>query len=104
MLPDVKIGEWRGAIEAFLIEARRPGPGAAGRGLIVTQAISVRQLVERYLQEAEQYYQSDGSPSREPENITHATRELLELFGDTPAHAFGPLALRKTRQAMIDRD
>jgi len=65
------------------------------------EALTVRALVTRHAAHAKQEY---GEASREPEIFRHATRLLLDLYGDTEAHRFGPLALRAVRSRMLEED
>ena len=44
----------------------------------------------------------NGKPTSEPVNIRLAHRPLRQLYGDTLARDFGPLALKAVRQTMID--
>lgn len=67
--------------------------------------ISVNEVLLAYWRHAEAYYvMSDGSQSRELDNIRVAIRPLKELYGDTPAAEFGPLAIKTVRNAMIASD
>ena len=52
--------------------------------------ITVVEVASRYLRFAQQYYQKDGKPAREAENIRIVVRNLCELYGRTLAVAFGP--------------
>jgi integrase len=64
--------------------------------------VTVVEVVAAYLRHCETYYTKDGAPTTEPANIKLAMRPLRSLYGRTPAHKFGPLALRAVRQAMIE--
>jgi integrase len=64
--------------------------------------LAVCELIAAYLRHCDVYYRKDGKPTTEPANITLAMRPLRKLYGDTPAAEFGPLALKATRQAMIE--
>ncbi|HVX64878.1 MAG TPA: site-specific integrase, partial [Pirellulales bacterium] len=77
---------------------------ANGRQLPTDQsdALSVEEILARYWDFAEQYYVKDGKPTREQNNIVYALRPLEELYGDTLATAFGPLALKAVREKMIE--
>ncbi|WP_439621563.1 hypothetical protein [Gemmata sp.] len=51
---------------------------------------------------AQAYYRhADGTPTSELEDIRHAVRPLRELFGLTAAREFGPMALKRVREAMV---
>lgn len=62
----------------------------------------IRDLIADYLEFAEGYYpKRDGT--RETVSLRHAVlRELMPMFGELPAKDFGPVALERVRQAMID--
>jgi integrase len=71
------------------------GPGAS---------LTVNELVRLFKQHAERHYRhADGTPTHEQKNFAHALRTARELYGDTPAAEFGPLALKAVRRAMIDK-
>jgi integrase len=67
-------------------------------------ALSVNELLLRYLQFAEGYYRRDGQDSGEVANVKDAMRPLRTLYGLTRADAFGPRALKLVRQHMIGVD
>ena len=67
-----------------------------------SDAISVEEILARYWTFAEQYYVKAGRPTKELENIVYAVRPLQDLYGDTPAAAFGPLGLKAVREKMIE--
>src|SRR5262245_61635808 len=92
----------------------------AGCGLVAPTSpardLTVAELILAYWRWAEQHYVDDqGGPAQELDNVHLALRPLNRLYGDTPATAFGPLALRaiqadlckslarKTVNARIDR-
>lgn len=57
----------------------------------------------RYRAHAIEYYRlADGTPTRTVENITHAIRPVLELFGTRLASEMTPKMLDATRERMID--
>lgn len=58
----------------------------------------VNELLVAYLRWCKTYYQGG---SKEPENIRFAVRPLAKLCGHTVAGAFGPIALKTVRDAMI---
>ncbi len=65
--------------------------------------ITVKEIVARYWRFARRYYvRPDGRPTSETGNIRQALRPLKELYGQSEAAEFGPLALRTVRQRMID--
>lgn len=61
---------------------------------------SVNEIVLAYVQHGKEYY---AASPMEIEKIRIALRPLKELFGRTPAHAFGPLKLKAVRQRLLDR-
>jgi len=64
---------------------------------------AISELIAGYLRFARSYYvNGDGEPTGEIARIELATRELRELHGTTDPESFGPLALKETRQAMLD--
>jgi integrase len=75
---------------------RLPGLAAIQKGL------SINELILAYWRHAERYYVKDGQPTSEQGTIRHALRFLKQLYGNTPAADFGPLALKAVRQAMTE--
>ena len=63
--------------------------------------LSVDDLMARFWIHAEAYYQRDGHPTGELDNIRYALRPLHQLFGDYPASKFGPKDLKLVQQEMI---
>lgn len=79
-------------------------PPVAGSGSSAPERsdLTVHELLVAYWNHAESYYRMPaGEPSLELENIRVALRPVRVLYGGTPARAFGPLALRAVRDAMI---
>ncbi|MDR3621576.1 MAG: tyrosine-type recombinase/integrase [Paludisphaera borealis] len=72
---------------------------ANGRRTIHQDAITVAELIARYLDHVDATY-----ASAEPANIRLAIRAVREVYGTTPAVDFGPLALKSIRQRMIESD
>jgi integrase len=65
--------------------------------------LTVAELLERFWKHAEEYYRLlDGSPSRELDHYRLSLKAVLELYSETPAGEFGPLALKAVRQRMLD--
>ena len=63
----------------------------------------VDEVVLAFWKHAEQHYRRpDDTPTNELVEYRCAIKPLRELYGHTPAAAFGPLALRAVRQKMID--
>ena len=91
--------EYDRLIALWLANGRRlqPSPGQAA-----PIPVTVGELVVRFWDHAERYYRkADGSLSREVEMYRQAVRPLVELYADTPATDFGPLALKAVRTRMI---
>jgi len=64
--------------------------------------IRVVELIDRYLEHAEQYYRRpDGKLTSEYNTILNAVKPLNQLYGDFPACEMGPLALKAVRQSMV---
>lgn len=63
---------------------------------------SVAEVLLAFLEHAERRYRTpDGSPSDEVRHLKAACRHVRELYGDEPAAAFGPLALKAVRQRFV---
>ena len=66
-------------------------------------AIAVGELILAYWdRHVATYYVKKGQPTSEQDNVRQALRFLRRLYGSVAACEFGPLALKATRQAMID--
>jgi len=77
----------------------------AGGEQVATGAITVNEIVARFLMYAATYYRRpDGTPTSEVASYKAAAKDLCSLYGRTPAVDFGPKALKAVRQAMIERD
>ena len=69
----------------------------------VRSDLTVAELLKRFWAHAEDYYRlADSSPSRERDHYKWALGPVLDLYADTPAREFGPLALKAVRQRMLD--
>jgi len=83
----------------FMTAGGRPPPAprtGPARDLAVTE------IVLPYWRWAKGYYVKDGRPTHQLGNVRAALRFLRDLYGDQPAVAFGPLALKAVRQAMLE--
>jgi integrase len=90
------LAEYHRLLQEWLAGAQAPPRQAAEPPLMVGG------LILAFWRHAEQHYPlPDGNSSRELDNLRHALRPLRRLYGHTPAHDFGPLALRAVRDAMI---
>ncbi len=65
--------------------------------------LTVNELLLTYWEHVQIYYVKEGKPTSEPGTIRQALRPVRELYGDTQAKDFGPLALKAVRRAMIER-
>ncbi|QDV36365.1 tyrosine-type recombinase/integrase [Tautonia plasticadhaerens] len=91
--------EYRRLVSEWLARpAPGPPPGPAGR-----PDLTINELLLAYWDHARSYYVKEGRPTSEVATIRQALRPVRELYGETPAVDFGPLALKAVRQAMIDR-
>jgi integrase len=86
---DRVIAEWKG-------NGRRlaPTPSAAG-------GLSVSELLLAYWQFVERYYVKNGEQTDQVARVKQALRPVRELYGHTPAAAFGPKALKAIRERWI---
>ena len=64
--------------------------------------LTVNELLLAYLRFAEDYYVSDGQPTKELTCMREAIRPVRQLYGLTAARSFGPLALKQVRRHMVD--
>ena len=88
------IAEWR-ANRKHLLPTTAAGP-------VADRTLSLNELMLAYWRHVEGYYVKDGRPTSEQDNIRQALRFVRKTYGTTPAVAFGPVALKNARQAMID--
>jgi integrase len=66
-------------------------------------AITVVELAAAYVEFAEGYYVKNGRITSQVYIIRQAIRPLCELYGHTPAVAFGPLAMQAVKTQLIER-
>lgn len=64
----------------------------------------VSEVLLAYWRFAKTYYVKNGEPTSELEGMRSVVKTLRELYGQTPACEFGPLAMKAVRQHFIDRD
>lgn len=83
-------------ITEYLANGRVASPADAAE-------LSINEILLAYLQFASVEYQTDGEPSNAYHEIRHALQELAQLYGMTPANAFGSTELKVVRQAMLDK-
>jgi len=65
-------------------------------------ALTIVELCAAYLDFAEGYYVKDGQPTNQLDTVRRAIRVLNELYGQTNAVEFGPLALRAIQEHMVN--
>ena len=69
------------------------------------KGITIEELWTQYMQHATVYYRKpSGRPTREADNMQHAFRGVLHLYGDVPAEEFTPSKLRHVQQRMVSDD
>jgi integrase len=91
---DREVAEW-------LRRGRRPALSAAAPAG-PAGAISVAEVIARWLAWAEGYYRlPGGEPTSEVGYCRLAMRPLNHLFGELPARDFGPLKLKALREIMV---
>src|SRR4051794_1928524 len=64
---------------------RMPPPADAARPML-----TVNEVLLQYLPFAESYYVKNGVPTSEADDVKAAVRPLVDLYGTSPADAFGP--------------
>jgi hypothetical protein len=74
------------------------------RAVADPDGITINELLLAYLGHAEQHYRGpDGEPTDETRHVKTVCRFVRELYGDTAAAAFGPLALKAVRQRFVEQ-
>jgi len=87
----------------LIAELASPGNGADNVQVAPTAAAtSVNEMILAYWRFAKTYYVKDGQPTKELACMREALLPLRELYGNTPAHEFGPRSLKAVRQHMVD--
>jgi integrase len=76
----------------------------AGRGLPPekTGIPSVNEVILRYYQFAEGYYQKNGKPTSQVERVRRSLKFVKDLYGLRLATEFGPLGLKAVRAKMVE--
>jgi integrase len=64
--------------------------------------LTIVELITYFWRFAKRHYVKNGRPTDEQASIKMALRFVKELYSDTPAAQFGPLALKAVRQKMIE--
>jgi hypothetical protein len=65
--------------------------------------ISIDELMVAYWDHLLRYYVKAGKPTSEQDTIRQVLRPVRQLYSNSNARDFGPLALKAVRQAMMDR-
>lgn len=63
--------------------------------------LTILEITLAYLKHCHTYYVKDGKPTDEIVCIKSAVQDLVELYGNSPANSFGPIALKTVREKMI---
>ncbi len=64
--------------------------------------LTVREVCNRFSCYAATYYVKNGKPTAEAGMVATACGHAANLFGDQPAEAFGPLALKSVRSHLVE--
>ncbi|MCA9240209.1 MAG: tyrosine-type recombinase/integrase [Planctomycetales bacterium] len=83
-------------LTAEWLAAGRTAPGDSTDGLTMVE------LIAHYWRHVKVRYVKDGRATGEQAAIKAALRFVKQLYHDTPARNFGPLALKAVRQKMVD--
>jgi integrase len=68
-----------------------------------TSEVSVNEVLLAFLQYAEGHYRlADGTTTNEYDEYKLVSRHVREVYGETPASKFGPLALKAIRQKFVE--
>jgi len=101
---DESKAEYDRLIAEYLVRGRHapPAPGASDESQS-SDDLTLNEVFARYWDgHVIHYYRKHSRPTSEQSNIRKAVRPLLELYGQTLASRFGPLALKAYRQRLID--
>ena len=91
--------EYDRVIAEWLARGRQPEfPEAESR----VNSLSINEVLLKFIDYAERYYRDGDQVSKEVVNYKHALRVVKQLYGNSSADKFGPLALKAIRQHMID--
>jgi integrase len=87
----------------WLLTGQRAQPHSGPPAPPEQTALTVNELILAYFgRHVTCYYVKRGRPTSEQDNIRQALRFVKNLYGDTSAGRFGPLALRAVREAMVE--
>jgi integrase len=67
-----------------------------------SDALSVNEVLLRYYEFAEGYYQKNGQPTSQLDRVRRSLKFVKDLYGLSPATQFGALALKAARARMIE--
>ncbi|MCA9027436.1 MAG: hypothetical protein KDA86_19665 [Planctomycetaceae bacterium] len=67
-------------------------------------ALTIAQLGLLYLEFATTYYQKDGTPTSQLPTIQSALKPLMRLFRSVEVANFGPVKLRRYRDALVEAE
>lgn len=87
----------------YRLLAQSKATPAASLDVSDREALAVKELMAAFWIHAKKHYVKNGEPTSEIGYYRYALRELKELYASTAVSAFGPLALKAVRQAMLDR-
>jgi integrase len=93
---------YRRVIAEWLENKQQPPASSRTGAKPDIESANVHRLFVAYWQFCQAYYVSDGQPTHEIDNMLHAARPLIELFGDARIRDFRPTSLKVVRQQMID--
>lgn len=94
-----------GSAESLTAKARLELEIASSATATVTPTddVTVAEVLVAYLEHAKRHYRrADGTPTREVEEHKLVIRHVRELYGESPAANFGPLALKAIRHKFIN--
>jgi len=88
--------EYERRIAEWLANGRRLSEAAPNR-----PALTVGEVILRYWEHAQGYYQKDGEPTTELGHVKCALRLVRRLYSRNRADSFGPLALKACRDELL---
>jgi len=99
-------GQYDRVVAEYLAAGRRAfRTGGGQRGGVGGDDLRICELCAAFWKHAKSYYRhADGTPTSEVETFRAVLCELNQLYGDTPAAEFGPLAMEAVRLKMIQKE
>jgi integrase len=70
----------------------------------VIEGLTIVELCAAYLDHCEGYYRKNGQVTRHIEIVKLSIRQIIGLYGTTPAAKFGPRALKALRQFLVGKN